>query len=176
MAAVCRRRQAERPLREERREAAACVVRGEATWRRPRARCARRASKVLSFLARRRGPAASSSPATGSEAPAANPREARSVASWRKELHLAAASRSSGEEREHTALARRSAEAAGVSRKAEDSLLRAARAGRLHVEEALPGMDPTYTSLNSDRRVLMDESLVIPLPTLAPPGSSRMVQ
>jgi len=53
----------------------------------------------------------------------------------------------------------------GGSRKAEDSLLRTARAGRLHVEEVLPGMDPTYTSLNSDRRVLMDELLVIPLQT-----------
>jgi len=42
----------------------------------------------------------------GSEAPPADPREARSADTWRKELHLAAAavaSGSSGEEREHTA-------------------------------------------------------------------------
>ncbi|XP_039794923.1 uncharacterized protein LOC120660449 isoform X2 [Panicum virgatum] len=55
----------------------------------------------------RRGPEAFSSPAAGSEAPPADPREARSADTWRKELHLAAAaavaSGSSGEEREHTA-------------------------------------------------------------------------
>ena len=70
-----------------------------------------------------------------------------STATWRKVLRLAAAaavaSGSRGEEREHAALARRSAEAAAGSGKATASLPRAAHTGRLCVEEAPPGVEPS---------------------------------
>ncbi|XP_039812211.1 uncharacterized protein LOC120675172 isoform X2 [Panicum virgatum] len=70
-----------------------------------------------------------------------------STATWRKVLRLAAAaavaSGSRGEEREHAALARRSAEAAAGSGKATASLPRAAHTGRLCVEEAPLGVEPS---------------------------------
>jgi len=65
-----------------------------------------------------------------------------SAATWRKELHLAVASGSGGEEREHAALARRPAKAGAGFVKAAASLPRAARAGLFRVEEAPPGVEP----------------------------------
>jgi len=62
-----------------------------------------------------------------------------SAATWRKELHLAVASGSGGEEREHATLAWRPVKAGAGFVKAAASL---PRAGRLRVEEAPPGGEP----------------------------------